>query len=332
MKIKLTALICVLIFLLAGCGGDSGETAIKTTVTPATEVVETTVATTAATEPTEPKTFFEEQGFHFWANTMTQQETSLHGGTGFQATGYFPAAAEAYVSISTEGKGSTAYSLCGVETQVQVHEYDLSEDTIDLPQVFSSTDIVDVLACFLGSESESEMTLEQWTEKYDDYKLIWCQCVRDNQTANLVNSNLSGVTGKYSWELKLIGERLALMNCADGTVYERSEEPYNEIGVFSAINHNGTSEMRMVYDFCITEKKAGERPNFVVSENMYILVPEDCNELAFVLPLVKERRTAGEFMEQYNRPNEEGVWKEMSFAEYTDSNDHLAYYFFPATN
>ena len=340
MKNKLTAWLCLLSLLcslLTGCGGSTPAE----TETPETAPVVTTEPTTEPTTvPTEPKTFFEEQGFEFWEGFTVLNGVDENGnpnGEIFGEASTIEDSAECKVTITSEGREVTTYHLADTGVKVDMKEFTLAE----FEEGFQEKTLIGTINIKNASDSlykafqeeDSSLTKEAWLEQYQNYKVIRCQVERRIRIAGEVRRDKQNMNiGQSQWQGRWLTNYwfTAIMNCIDGDVYEGAISDHPGIAeTFMITTEKGQESMALVADVYKERKRVSNYSDFWVLESFFVMVPEDYDDLAFVLTLVDKGRSLEDFEADYDEYTEvdENAWEEKTFAEYTEGKDYLKYYF-----
>lgn len=332
MKNKLAAWLCLLSLLcslLAGCSGS----APAETDAPATELAVTTETTTEPiTVPTEPKTFFEEQGFVFWedfyvSGTLADEDNKDEG---IFAEANILDSTECKVTITSGNREETTYCLADTEVKVYMDEYTLAEfDEECKEKNWDYVNIKDVSDSLYKEFKEEDhgLTKETWLEKYQDFKVIHYEMNRRIRAAREVNNAKQAMNigeSQWLWAHGVKGSSSAIVNCINGNVYEPMS-----IGVaaeFLIATETGVEKMAAVFDYHLEHKESGVAADTYVIENWFVMIPDNCDNLTFVVPLAATERSLEAFDADIDEASE-NAWEEKTFAEYTEGKDHLKYYF-----
>lgn len=313
--------------------GGSGNTSTRN---PAPE---TTAATLAAAEPTEPKTFFEEQGFTLWEGIPAEESADSFGGEGVSGKKLIPGGSEFRFEF-TGDIVCTWYEQADVDLQVSIYSYPLEAFLAEDTQAhFTTANISNVLDSFYQADTaiNGTMTKEEWLEAHQDYKILWCQCERDMKSADVLynfQKEEGLLQSEYSWYARVWAEELSVMDCTDGSIYEAPGDALGIPLVFQVRDGADLRDAYAVWDLNSEWYEDSTRPdgydyfkNIICSEAMIVFVPEDCDTIAFVLPLVSEYIHAEEYETLLNGGNDV-EWKTMTYSEYTKGKDYYKYYFF----
>lgn len=340
MKNKLTAWLCLLSLLcslLSGCG----ESTSVETEAPATEPAVTTEPTTEpVTAPTEPKTFFEEQGFEFWEGFKVYDTLDEEGNRdgGLFAEANILDSAECKVTITSGNREETTYCLADTKVDVVLKEYSLAEfdEACKNDKLLRTENIKNASDSLYKAfkEEDNSLTKEAWLEQYRDYKVICGQIEQTIRIANEVNNSKleMRINSQSQWYCKwyFYDECLALMNCFDGSVFESEYDDYPGVAeVFEIITASEVQHLGTIVDTSIVQIDSGGAKDVYLLDYFFVMVPNDLEDLAFILPLLETERTLGEFEEDLAAIHEisENPWEQKTFAEYTEGKEYLKYYF-----
>lgn len=332
--------ICLLIavaFLLTGCGGSVPEE----TVAPTTEPIVTTEPTTEPTTiPTEPKTFFEEQGFTFWEGFEVNESLDNAGNPdgGLIAWDNILDSTECKVTITCGNREETTYRLADTKVDVVMKEYSLAEfdEACKNDKLLRTENIKNASDSLYKAfkEEDNSLTKEAWLEQYRDYKVICGQIEQTIRIANEVNNSKleMRINSQSQWYYKwyFYGECLALMNCFDGSVFESEYDDYPGVAeVFEIITASEVQHLGTIVDTSIVQIDSGGAKDVYLLDYFFVMVPNDLEDLAFILPLVETERTLEAFEESAAelKDSAENPWEVKTFAEYTEGKDYLKYYF-----
>lgn len=326
--------ICVMLvfaLLLTGCGGNEP----KETAVPITEsAVMTEPSTEPTTVPTEPKNFFEEQGYEFWEGFRVYDTLDDEGNRdgGLFAEANILDATECEVTITGGDREVTTYRLADTNVEVVMEEYTLAEfdeeckennwGAVNIKNASNS-----IYKAFM--EDDTSLTKEDWLEQYKDYKVICCYLKQTIKMAGEIeNAKLEMNIGQSQWgyNWNYFGETPYLLNCIDGSLYVAESDDYPGIAeVFSITTEAGSKKMAAVADWS-WEWEENSTSDVLSFDNLFVMVPSDCDDLIVVLPLIGTGRTLEDFEAELGLVDE-NAWEEKTFSEYTKGKDHLKYYF-----
>lgn len=327
---KRICLLMTVVMLLTGCGGS----APAETEAPVTEPMVTTEPTTV---PTEPKTFFEEQGFAFWegfeVHDTLDDEGNLDGG--IIAWDTIQDSTECKVTITSGNREETTYHLADTKVEVIMDEYTLAEFDKTCNEKKLRTENIKNPSDSLYKafkEEDSSLTKEAWSEQYQDYKVIHCQVDRTIRTAREVeNAKLAMNIGQSQWyyNWNMWAECIFLLNSTDGTLYESAHDAHPGMSeTFPISTESGAQIMCAVADLAFIPIDSGHVRELLVQETFFVMTPADSDDLMFVFPVVGTSRTLEKLEEEMEMDEaSENPWEQKTFAEYTEGNDHLKYYF-----
>lgn len=340
MKNKLTAWLCLLFLLcslLTGCGTIAPEE----TAAPATEPVVTTKPTTEPTTvPTEPKTFFEEQGFVFWEGFAVHETLDDAGNPdgGIIAWDNILDSTECKVTITCGTREETTYRLADTKVDVVMDEYTLAEfdEACKNDKLLRTEHIKNASDSLYKAfkEEDNSLTKEAWLEQYRDYKVIHCKINQTIGAAYEVNNAKREMeiafNSQWNYNISLLGESPVLLSCSTGNIYEAMVSNYPGVAeVFAITTDTGTVKMAGMTDMSLEWIDFSVAKDCLISDDLFIIVPNDFTDLAIVLPLIATERTQEAFDVDDSKLDEisENAWEEKTFTEYAEGKDHLKYYF-----
>lgn len=316
---KYICLLMAVAFLLTGCGGSTPTE----TEAPVTELSAMTEPTTEhTTVPTEPKTFFEEQGFEFWEGFEVYDTLDEEGNRdgGLFAEANILDSTECKVTIASENREETRYCLADTKVDVWVDEYTLAEfDEECKEKNWGAVNIKNASDSLYKAfkEEDNSLTKEAWLDQYQDYKVVYChlhRLIKTSEMCKTINDEVSSYT-THPWSV-------AILDCESGKFYDLVSEDY--LGTAEKLFPDADSEKMVLFDASYEWRQNDWFSDFYLSENIFLMVPEKYDRVAFVLPAIEEKRTLKDLEEAQNKYDTifDSAWEEKTFEEYKGNMKH----------
>lgn len=199
MKKRLLIAFLLLAIILCGCAVNSlDETAVQTTV-PTTQATTppTEVATEPATEPTYPN-YFDENEITIWENCKPEiRNFSLENQIMFNhprysgVSGYYSQYKMLYPkSIYCFPEDRTAFFSDSVNTALDVTLYEIPSDTFlfEMDSTLNKWFVHNLFDPY-QEQIEPDITLEEWAEKFQDYKIFFSGITNILHSENLLTKS-----------------------------------------------------------------------------------------------------------------------------------------------
>lgn len=338
MKIKLTAMICVaamLVTLLAGCGAEPGETTIATEAQP----LETTEPTLSITIPTEPKTFFEERGLTLWEG--------IEPNTGYYYLDYlseedlldipYKITLGTYEQFGTE----LAYARKADRTKTigkYVVDTELNVVIEEFPSEYFVTsvleDAVDIFyTAYLDSE-DATLSKEEWLALYKDYNLVHIIAERYACTSDVFDEVLEKEKDGCYFVVHV--KELAIMDMIAGKYYCPNYKILDTVQNFTVGTEDEECEISAFYHISaefLGDSNTNEFGNDYIKEDIYVLLPESYDGLAFIYSDVTECGEDEDYFNSDETDSDEageatGAWDTFDdIADFRDIGRYKLHYF-----
>lgn len=322
MKIKLTALICI-VAMLAGCGSAATETTAAPETQPTEpQLLETTAATLATTEPTEPKSFFEEQGLSLWAGEECRTMECFFDENGYQIS----ASSEGSIVYGTGDFVKFNMALIGYPSfeRAEVITKNIVSSTMSVSiweyfsKDFNAIPLQDTIDAFYNARTELDMSKEEWLTAHENYKILHCETEQYIYTSAQIDEDMKQGADYFG----LYGEEPAIMDMNTGEIFLPSMIHPEVVNTFPVRSGDSEFVMTAVFDFTSNLlKNTGTNyyGDMDLTINLYVLVPAENNELVFVYPEVEELEADEEYYE--SAEEERAAWEVKKYTDYVNELD-----------
>lgn len=317
MKIKITVFFCsavLLAALLTGCGT-------------AAQMEATSETTEPAALQTEPMTFFEEQGFTLWEGFTVEDDPEIRE---IHGTRELPNGMQVSFYEKKDGPVEEILhkEIIGTSLDVHICKY-FAED-------FGMENIANVVDSFYRADLEknSELTKEQWLESHQDSVILNCWYLMRSAVSEAAEQfHADAPEGDYAWNIS--SGMICVMDRNAGTVFDADSDHLKEVGQFSLNNDNETVDFSALIDgkgLWVDSEKSDYRDT-VLFMDMYVLVPMEYEDLAFMLVPAADYQPDEELLKSINGTqneedeDEDPAWYERSWQEFAEKYDYYEFYY-----